>query len=315
MGVQKLADRLDLREDEAALRGAGVDGRHEDDRVPGLREVARDQAVGFGAVLEDPHDFGAQVFDALARRGARRHHGKARGVRRGEHLGVGLAAVALVDDDDHGGAERLRAADQFGFGADLIAAQDDQRQVDPFEHREAAAHARGAQFAHVVHARRVDEDDGADGREFAGFLDGVRRRAGDVRDDGDLLTGERVRKRAFPCVARTEEADVQAQAFWGVDHGVPCGGWLKKRTARIERAVRERITSEARRLPVNYFSMLVRTTSRSSQIGAWCSAASQLMVPGPKRQMPLKCSIERSASGMWAQTTRTDTMMEPQTWK
>lgn len=148
--------------------------------------------------------------------------------------------VALVDDEDGGCAELAQVFDKVALTLiEVPGVGDDKRDVDPFEHGPGAFDSGESESADIVDARRVDEDDGTDRREFARLFNGVGRGAGDFGDDRDLLVGQCVDERALAGIALAEEADVKAKAFGGFNHDFfKSAGAKKDRTSMLIRSCR-----------------------------------------------------------------------------
>ena len=216
MRVEQFADRLHLRQDQTSLRGARVDRRNEDHRVARTCEVAHERTVGSDAVLRETHHDRSELFESRAFASAREDDGQSRFLPDGA---VEIRRFVRAVDDEHGGrAERAGALDDplFLF-VEGGGRRDDERHVDPFEHRERTLDAGETEVSHVVHAGRVDEDDRPEGQKFAGFLDRIGRRARHVRDDRDRLVRQGVDERTFPGVSFAEEPDVKPQALGRVE--------------------------------------------------------------------------------------------------
>ena len=92
---------------------------------------------------------------------------------------------------------------------------DNKRHIDPAENRKRTFRTQATEFAYVVDAGRIDEDDRPDRREFTSFFHRVGGCPGNVAHNGDLLVRERVDERTFPGVPTAEKADVKTQAFRG----------------------------------------------------------------------------------------------------
>lgn len=187
--------------------------------------------------------------------------------------------VALVDDEDGGCAELAQVFDKVALTLiEVPGVGDDKRDVDPFEHGPGAFDSGESESADIVDARRVDEDDGTDRREFARLFNGVGRGAGDFGDDRDLLVGQCVDERALAGIALAEEADVKAKAFGGFNHDFFQVRRGKKRPDKHAYPVLSEKQSGGLPSVIShcrsgdprdfYFSMLVRMTSRSNQSGA-----------------------------------------------
>ena len=125
-------------------------------------------------------------------------------------LGRRLAQISLVEDN---GEWRLRLAQrshQFVFGLGQPARiDDDQRNVDAFEHLARLLDAQGTQLAFIIKTGSIDEHHRAERRQFKRFLHRVGRRARLIGDDRHRLSNQRVHQRRLAAVAATEDADVQ----------------------------------------------------------------------------------------------------------
>ena len=214
LAVEQIADRHHLRQDEAPFRRLLVDGHHEHGHLARRHEI-RDNAPAVEMIRgSKPEQRLTQVPHALAGQGGERHEGSA-ALLQARALVLGeRPLVDLVHRDDDGNL----APREFGHQAVFEAAPraglgHHDAEVDAVEDGPCALHPQLAERAFVVHAGSVDEQHRAERQQLHGLLDGVRRGAGDGRDDGHVLARDRVQQRGLPHVAAAEQADVEPQGF------------------------------------------------------------------------------------------------------
>ncbi len=206
--IEQLADRLDLRQDEASLGGLDILRHNEHHHVACRGEAARDfgLVVVFGQVADQGF---AQGVESRSIRGAdpeRPLPEECFSLRIG-HTGnqVGLAA----DDYDRNmtGFEEPEPFDfvvlRHGFG------EEQDGQVGLVQHLAALLHTQRSEIAFVVEPRRVDQYARSQPVYLHRLEYGVGRRARRRGNDGALLAREGVDQRRLAAVAPPVENDMQ----------------------------------------------------------------------------------------------------------
>lgn len=207
--VEQVADRLHLRQDEAALGRLDVLRHDEQDDVPLADEPGGDALffVVLGQLADDRLD---HVLDAGALLcGDDDGEEGERVMDRPGDLGDVAEQIGLVDDGDDRRAAFLQRPDPVGLQRDVRLAEDDDRHVGLFERVARAPDAQRAELPLVVEAGGVDQHAGPDAVDLHRLVDGVGRRARDLGGEGGVLVGDRVDKGGFAAVALAEDADVQ----------------------------------------------------------------------------------------------------------
>ena len=140
-----------------------------------------------------------------------------RGAQLVQERGRGFVQVRLAYHDQKRAAGGFELVHQpfLVFGPDVRLDQQ-HGHVHAAQRGEHLFAALVAQRGRVVHPAGVREDHGPDRQQFHRFLDGVRRRAGLRRDDGDVLPRQEVQEGGFADVGPAEEADVQAHGLGGL---------------------------------------------------------------------------------------------------
>ena len=206
--IEQLADRLDLRQDEASLGGLDVLRHDEHHHVARRGEAARDfgLVVVFGQVADQGF---AQGVESRAVRGAdpeRLLPEECFGLRIG-HTGnqVGLAAyhyrrnMPFFQEPEPFYFVVLR----HGFG------EEKDGQVGFVQHLAALLHAQRAEVAFIVETRRVDQYARSQPVYLHRLEYGIGRRARRRGNDSALLAREGVNQRRLAAVAPPVESDMQ----------------------------------------------------------------------------------------------------------
>ena len=210
-GIEHVAYGHLLGEDEPAFGCRGVDGNHEHDVVAGFEQVAH-HAPGFLRAGGDRADELLELVDARSRQGACEQAPMRRvRVRFQRRLRLLFAhEVALAHDD------RIRNASLFeqayeraiGIRKSLDAIRHEHGRIGRIEHAARLPDAQGSELSLIVHAGRVDDEHGSQGRELHGLAHRIGRRAGHLRNHGKVLSDDRIDQARLACVARAEESDV-----------------------------------------------------------------------------------------------------------
>ena len=204
VAVEHVAQGLLLRQDEAALRRGGVDGRHEHDEVARADEIADDPLFrALGRCCD-----GETVLEFLNARTGQRADGNA--VRRGHP--VRRLEVRLVVGDEIRDVLFLEDTDELAVAVCVShrGVNDEDGDVRAVQNLLCAAHALCPERALVVKARRVDDRDGAQRQQLHGLGNGVGRRAPNFGHEGDLLPGDGVDDAGLTRVPPPEKTDVDA---------------------------------------------------------------------------------------------------------
>ena len=214
VAVQQVADRLHLRQDEAALGGFHVDRHHQHGHLARRDQVGRDRRRIEELVRRGFDECLAQVEDAAALGGHGFHAKDFRPAELFKQRGLRLGEIRLVEDDDGRDLSFAQLAEDAFFElAPAARGGDNQAQVGAVEDLPGLLHPQFAQRPFVVDAGRIDEQHRPDGQDFHRLFHRVGGRAGDRGDDRDLLLGQRIEERRLARVAAAEEADVEAEGF------------------------------------------------------------------------------------------------------
>lgn len=206
--VEDVADELDLRKDETALRRGGVDGSYEQDDVVGSDDIAKKSGMLVGRGRERLPDKREDLRAIAGVEDREWEYAEGKGVFEvAEEVGTGGIAVDLGVKEEDGDIVFPATGDKILLDrVERIVGDENDGEVHLRERSVGAADAERAEGAQVVDAGGVDPDHGAYARDFHRLTDRVGGSAGGVGDDGDRLVGEVVDERAFAIITSTKDA-------------------------------------------------------------------------------------------------------------
>ena len=200
VGIKSIADRLDLRKNEAPFWRLNVDGDDEHRRSVRTQEVA-DQRGGGDEIFR--HVFDQRLFECgktgVAAVSADAACGDDRPDSRvaefGQKCVAGSAEIAFVDDRDDGDVF-LFCLGENGFfrRVPVIRFTEDDRDVRAVECLPAPFDALSAEFGGVVDSGGIEEDDRAEWEQFHAFFYYVGCGSGNGGGDGGILSGDQIEK-------------------------------------------------------------------------------------------------------------------------
>ena len=269
--VEHVADRLDLRQDEAAARGLQVDGDHQHHHLSRGDQVSQDRRRLEELLGGRPDQGLAQLRQPPPLPGGRRHHGDLPPLEVPQRVGRGGSDIGLVEYHDDGDLPLLEfPEDPFLEFTPAPRLGHQNPEVGPLEHLPGAPRTQLPEGAHVVDPGRVDEEHRPERQQFHRLLHRVGRRSRDVGDDRNLLAGEGVQQRGLPHVAAAEQADVKPHPLGRMFHSGSSGGGDPSRMT---------------------LSGAISSSNSASVIPPCASAASLTLFPSSRARREISCAL------------------------
>ena len=184
--IENIADRLLLGKNQTSLRRGLVNRRDENDEIARFEQIGDDALIVFLGFHEMSHPF-AQFMDVRAVRCADENFvcGRGRDI---------FQKVGFVVCDQVGDFLRFKRRGQrfIHVGQPLHRVHDENGEVGLVEGLHRALDAHLTEFAFVVDAGGVNDDDRAEGEQLHCLFDGVGGRALDIGHQRECLSGHGV---------------------------------------------------------------------------------------------------------------------------
>ena len=223
--VERVADRLHLRQDQPALRRLHVDRHDHHDRITRPDQVAQqrrslDEIFGAGGqqriLQQRQHPF---AFRRPAGRGDAQRLEAALLLQHRQKFRRGRLFVDFVDDRNQadlavaGGCEHIL----FRNSPDARAGHQ-QQHVGPVERAFAAFDPAAAEGGLIVDAGGVEEKHRAERPQFHRFFHHIGGGAGNRGGDRDILAGDQVQEAGFAGIGASGDGDLQTHGAGGAFH-------------------------------------------------------------------------------------------------